>query len=311
MSYRYATDSNFALDSIQDLLAEVGRLETSRSIWRYAKDQQKTQEERFPAARVCKLCLYFLVLYALLGGFSWGYFNWFMYFQISAEYPKLTGGQSLLQMHPGLSRVPNPNVFTSLIQLRPYEPLSDAQLIDQMLSFLYAYQKKRCAMMKDCVHGTGADVVNTRRPCAFDLNAAGPCNLANSYGFTSGSPCIALKMNRIYGWLPEPVEFATGVLVKCEGETEVDTLNMGTVRYYDMDHFFTGQRRPKTTNGSFHAAFFPYLNQGCYHQPLVFSEFSGMRRNTLIRVKCYLIAKNIPVSFERNEGSVRFEILVD
>ncbi|VDN22476.1 unnamed protein product [Dibothriocephalus latus] len=234
-----------------------------------------------------------------------------MYFQIRTDYPKLTGRQSLLQLHPGLSRVPNPDVLTSLIHFRPYEPLSYSKLIDEMLAFLYGYQKKLCTMMKDCVHGTGGDIIDMRRPCAFDLNAVGPCNLANTFGYTTASPCVALKMNRIYGWLPEPVEFATGVLVKCEGETEADTLNMGTVHYYDMDHVSTGQKRAKTTNGSFHSAFFPYLNQVCYHQPLVFLEFAGMRRNTLIRVKCYLIAKNIPVSFERNEGSVRFEILAD
>ncbi|VDL94582.1 unnamed protein product [Schistocephalus solidus] len=311
MSYRYSTHSSLAFDPIENLFVEVRRLETRRSIWRYAKDTRRRQEERLSAARVGKRWLYFFVLYALLGGFFWGYLNLFMYFQIPRDYPKLTGRQSLLQLHPGLSRVPNPDVLTSLIQFRPREPLSYSKLIDAMLAFLYGYKKKRCAMMKDCVHGTGSDQIDMRRPCAFDLNAVGPCNLANTYGYTTASPCVALKMNRIYGWLPEPVEFATGVLVKCEGETEDDTRNMGTIHYYDMDHALTGQRRPKTTNGSFHSAFFPYLNQGCYHQPLVFLEFAGMRRNALIRVKCYLIAKNIPVSFERNEGIVRFEILAD
>ncbi|BHF63619.1 Nkb-3p [Sparganum proliferum] len=311
MSYRYSTHSNLSFDPIRDLFVEVRRLETRRSIWRYAEDKRKRQEERLSAARVGKRWLYFFVLYALLAVCFYGYLNLFMYFQIPRDRPKLTGRQSLLQLHPGLSRVPNPDVVTSLVHFRPQEPLSYSKMMDEMLAFLYGYRKSRCGKLKDCVRGTGGDIIDLRRPCAFDLNAVGPCNSANSFGYTSGSPCFALKMNRIYGWLPEPVEFATGVLVKCEGETENDTLNMGTIYYYDMDYAFTDRTRAKTTNGSFHSAFFPFLNQGCYQQPLVFLEFAGIRRNTLIRVKCYLIAKNIPVNFEHDEGSVKFEILAD
>ncbi len=39
--------------------------------------------------------------------------------------------------------------------------------------------------------------------------------------------------------------------------------------------------------------------------------FDGVKRNTLIRVRCWLIARNIHVDFEKKEGSTQFEILYD
>ena len=32
----------------------------------------------------------------------------------------------------------------------------------------------------------------------------GDCTLENNYGYKEGKPCILLKLNRIYGWNPEP-----------------------------------------------------------------------------------------------------------
>ncbi|VDD78277.1 unnamed protein product [Mesocestoides corti] len=123
-------------------------------------------------------------------------------------------------------------------------------------------------------------------------------------------------MGRIYGWLPDPIdEFATGVLVKCSGVTADDTYNLGTIRYYDMDYKFSaiapGKNPGKLENGSFHSMYFPYRGQIAYLQPLVFVMFDGVKRNTFIRVRCWLIAKNIKVDFARGEGSAEFEIMYE
>lgn len=137
-----------------------------------------------------------------------------------------------------------------------------------------------------------------------------------SFGFDTAQACFVLKMGRIYGWLPDPIdEFATGVLVKCSGVTEDDTYNLGTILYYDMDYKFSAiapAKNPgKLTNGSFHSMYFPYKNQLAYLQPLVFVLFDGVKRNTFIRVRCWLIAKNIKVDFDKGEGSTQFEIIYD
>ena len=34
----------------------------------------------------------------------------------------------------------------------------------------------------------------------------GDCTKENEYGFKKGKPCILIKLNKIYGWKPEPQE---------------------------------------------------------------------------------------------------------
>ncbi|KAM7533203.1 hypothetical protein Aperf_G00000125024 [Anoplocephala perfoliata] len=136
------------------------------------------------------------------------------------------------------------------------------------------------------------------------------------HGFDTARACFVLKMGRIYSWLPDPIdEFATGALVKCSGVTADDTINLGTIRYYDTDYKFSANAPAmgpgKLTNGSFHSMYFPYTAQVAYLQPLVFVMFDGVKRNTYIRVRCWLIAKNIKVDFERGEGSTQFAIIYD
>lgn len=121
---------------------------------------------------------------------------------------------------------------------------------------------------------------------------------------------------QIYGWLPDPVEGADGVVVKCEGVTLDDQINLGYVGYYDLsNHYFKSEfaarSEGKTDNGTFHSDFFPYVNQQWYLQPIVWVVFNEMRRDSLTRVQCHLIAKNIHVDFTTGEGSVQFEILVE
>ncbi|KAM7533229.1 hypothetical protein Aperf_G00000125043 [Anoplocephala perfoliata] len=189
--------------------------------------------------------------------------------------------QSALQMNPGLSHLPNPDLYTSLLYFRPREPLPHYQKSDELAAYLHAHQDNTgSTKLEDCVQ-EGGYKQDPERPCTFDLNAGGPCNIQKSYGFDTGQACIVLKMNRIYGWLPDPIdEFATGVLVKCSGVTADDTFNLGTIRYYDMDYKFAPNAPAlgpgKLTNGSFHSMYYPYKNQLAYLQPVVFVMFDAL-----------------------------------
>jgi hypothetical protein len=40
--------------------------------------------------------------------------------------------------------------------------------------------------------------------CAREELFQGDCTLERNYGYKEGKPCILLKLNRIYGWKPEP-----------------------------------------------------------------------------------------------------------
>ena len=46
----------------------------------------------------------------------------------------------------------------------------------------------------------------------FDDAVDFPCSKPEAFGYIRGFPCIALKMNRIYGWEPEPYYNVTEVM---------------------------------------------------------------------------------------------------
>ncbi|VDM02539.1 unnamed protein product [Schistocephalus solidus] len=262
-----------------------GRLHSLLTLFNNGTDSQDVPSENtplvfrvfnWPALQVhCQRLLYFVVFYALLAAFFFCYMSWLMYFQVSRDYPTVTGAHSALGMNPGLSFVPNPDIFNSLIRIRPRIPLPIYALNDQITD------NTGCLEREDCVKEGGL-TQDPERPCFYDVNAGGPCNMINGFGYDTAQPCFALKMNQVYGWLPEPVDGADGVLVRCEGYDENDTNNLG------FSAIPPGKNPGKLGNGTFRSM-----------------------RYTLIRVRCYLIARNIHVDFEHGKGTVSFELLVE
>ncbi|KAF7262173.1 hypothetical protein EG68_00543 [Paragonimus skrjabini miyazakii] len=238
------------------------------------------------------------------------------YFVILHDFPTLTGKSSQLKMNPGISVVPTPSVLTSLVHIRVADPVSYSALVDETAAFLSHYQSHTSGgMFANCEDLPG--FLNPRRSCRFNLDASGPCNLKNGFGYFRGQPCFAVKLNRIYGWLPSPISNSTGVRLKCEGLTETDVAYLGKVCYYDMDSLRHHNAMEPPLNwcdrdfGVFHSMFYPFLNQANYHSPIVFVQFRAPKRYVVIWIKCYALANNIEVNIDRNEGSMVFQILVD
>ena len=43
--------------------------------------------------------------------------------------------------------------------------------------------------------------------CSFDIKLLGTsCTKEEYFGYERGKPCIILKLNRIFGWVPEPYD---------------------------------------------------------------------------------------------------------
>uniref|UniRef100_A0A5K3FS05 Agrin-like n=1 Tax=Mesocestoides corti TaxID=53468 RepID=A0A5K3FS05_MESCO len=131
---------------------------------------------------ICQRLLYFVVFYSVLGLFFVGYLNWYMYFQVPRDHPALTGMQSALQMNPGLSYVPNSDIFSSLLYFRSREPLPYYKKSDEMAAFLHAYQDNTGSTESEDCPQEGGYKQNPERPCTYDLNAGGPCNIMNGCG---------------------------------------------------------------------------------------------------------------------------------
>ncbi|CAH8628915.1 unnamed protein product [Dicrocoelium dendriticum] len=236
------------------------------------------QTSRELSVSILARMIYTLCIYAVSAAVFIVYMRILFYFTILHEFPRQTGNSSLLKMNPGLSVVPNPSVFTSLVHIRTSDPVSNSFMVDEMAAFLSHYQM-HIAQGKFATCEDTPGFLDTRRSCRFNLDASGPCNLKSGFGYFRGRPCFAIKLNRIYGWLPDPVGNISGVRLRCEGMTQADEVYLGRVCYYDMDSL--KRHKPNSMDadwcdreyGVFDSMFYPFLNQANYQAPIVFVQF--------------------------------------
>jgi sodium/potassium-transporting ATPase subunit beta len=130
-------------------------------------------------------------------------------------------------------------------------------------------------------------------PCKVNLNAFAPCVKDKKFGYEEGRPCIFLKLNKIYNWIPEyynksddvqdampdrlkehirnrsRLRIETNVVwVSCEGENPADIENLGNgISYYS----YYGEQGFSGNN-------FPFMNTKGYLQPLVAVQFTTVKR---------------------------------
>ena len=122
------------------------------------------------------------------------------------------------------------------------------------------------------------------------MTVFGECSKENTFGYGNAAPCIFLKLNRIYGWVPDyfndPAELPSDmpeslvshikslnaternqVWVSCQGEEGIDKELLGPSEYF-----------PKQ---GFPSYFYPYTNKRGYISPLVAVKFTRPRGEIL------------------------------
>ncbi|EDS28369.1 sodium/potassium-dependent ATPase beta-2 subunit [Culex quinquefasciatus] len=162
-----------------------------------------------------------------------------------------------------------------------------------------------------------------RNVCAVDLSKLGPCTAENGYSYHESSPCILIKLNRIYGWVPEyyddpenlpenmPQELKEyignrttdmerkQIWITCNGVNPADNEAIGPISYY-----------PSFGIPSY---YFPFTNQPDYLSPLLAVQFQRPALQRSIYVECRAWAKNIRYrgGSRDRQGSTQFSILID
>ena len=134
------------------------------------------------------------------------------------------------------------------------------------------------------------------------------------YGYSSGNPCVFLKLNKIFGLEPEyttddpdmPQELkdriaaATDtkqVWVSCIGENAADAEKMGEIEYFPKD-------------GGFPARKFPYMNEPDYLSPLIAVKFKKPHPGQFLHIECRAWATNIKYHRRDRVGIAHFELMV-
>ncbi|EDW11717.1 sodium/potassium-transporting ATPase subunit beta-1 [Drosophila mojavensis] len=232
--------------------------------------------------------------------------------------PKWQLDQSLIGTNPGLGFRPlsEQTERGSVIGFDIKKPAESDYWIELIDDFLKDYNHTEGRQMKHC------DFKQTHNPndvCVVNIESFGPCSSANSYGYKTAEPCIFLKLNKIFGWMPEVYESPINdmpsnlvnvinntaaeerqqIWVSCNGHLGKDKENFQNISYYPRQ--------------GFPIYYYPYLNQPGYLSPIVAVQIKSPPLGTMLDVECRAWAKNIIYSGSLRDrmGSVTFQLLID
>uniref|UniRef100_A0A0R3WQY2 Sodium/potassium-transporting ATPase subunit beta n=1 Tax=Hydatigena taeniaeformis TaxID=6205 RepID=A0A0R3WQY2_HYDTA len=203
---------------------------------------------------------------------------------IDKKVPSLTGRQSLLDLSPGLTFLPVVDVKGTLAPFPVYDVDNKAKYDELMRKHLAGYGERT----KNCDFTTGTRLLgNLYDACKFPLRLLGPCGGNPNFG---QGLCIYLKMNKIFGYLPDVTE--NKIYVSCQATDEERSRELGSASFYP------NTRYEKQTVGYFSTVAFPYLNQADYQSPLLAVTFPNMEKNVSITVSCKYLNINIDEEYK-------------
>lgn len=279
------------------------------------------------ASSWAKIGLFYLIFYGVLAALV-AICYWVFSQTIDPRAPKWKLDRSLIGTNPGLGFRPMPpdaNVESTLIWFKGSDENNYMKWVNATAEFLADYRKPGSAPgrgehISSCDYGRGPP---RDEYCIVSVDDWVPCVRKNYYNYHKSGPCVFLKLNRIYDWVPEfyndpanlpeemprdlkshiaekkatsPKELDT-IWVSCEGENPADKENVGPIRYV-----------PKQ---GFPGYYFPFRNVEGYLSPLVAVVFERPQPGILINVECKAWARNIKHGRHDRIGSVHFELLVD
>jgi len=274
-----------------------------------------------------KIGLFYVVYYTFLTGFFIGMLVIF-YQTLDDKQPKWLNSNGIIGANPGVGYRPKPpsdSVESTLVQFRHGELGNWQPWMDRLDKFLDTYRAvdKEAKPDANRVECSFAMKVGEGQYCKVKTDdlITGACTKENKYGYEKGTPCILIKLNKIYGWKPEPADAAAlpdgmpeelvtyinetateeeknqMIWFSCEGENPADKEHIGKINYY-----------PKPGVPVYH---YPYENQEGYRSPAVFAHFSNPKHGVLISITCKAWAKNIDHDYMERRGTTHFELMID
>lgn len=268
-----------------------------------------------------KILFFYLVFYAALVGYFTAMLAVFWQ-TLDMKIPKYQLAESLIGANPGLGFRPMPeeaNVESTLIWYRASDNGNVEAWTKHIDAFLEPYMQEEDNRV-DCSFDSPPP---EGKVCKVPMNEWGPCTKANRYNFKKKSPCIFLKLNKIFNWIPNlyntteslpenmpgdlkehiGAELGRGdknaniVWVSCSGENPSDNEHIGPINYIP--------RR------GFPGYFFPFTNVEGYLPPIVAVHFESPKIGVLVNIECKAWARNIHHDRADRRGSVHFELMVD
>jgi sodium/potassium-transporting ATPase subunit beta len=270
-----------------------------------------------------KILFFYVIFYAALAGFFAAMLAVF-YQTLDESKPKWELDNGLIGSNPGLGFRPMPpesNVESTLVWFEAANEKNTDYWVGALDEFLESYTKKVPEEEKNRVECSIDSPPQHGKVCRVDLTKDfGICTKSQRYGYSKASPCVFLKLNKIYNWHPEfynkssdlpevmPADLQSKILgnsdkanemiwISCEGENPADIENLGPINYIP-------QR-------GFPGYFYPFQNQKGYMPPVLAINFERPKTGVLINIECKAWARNIHHDRTDRRGSVHFELMVD
>jgi len=188
--------------------------------------------------------------------------------------------------------------------------------------FLKAYEDSS-ASRKDCNAG---DKAEPTKACNFAIDKIKEvCGADFGYGKT-GTPCIFLKLNKIYGLTNEPIDFANTEsiakqepLMSSDLEAHIKAQSNNDQVWVDCQGKYPADKEALAGGISYVPEsqglpnyYFPYMKQDDYVSPLVAVKFNPTKAEPgqLIHIECRAWAENIGYNRRDKIGISVFELQV-
>ncbi|GBP78472.1 hypothetical protein EVAR_52278_1 [Eumeta japonica] len=152
-----------------------------------------------------KIALFYFTFYAALAILV-AICMWTFLQLLDIRQPKWQLEESIIGTNPGLGFRPlPPAVDSSVIWYKGSEPDSYKFWVENLASFLQAYKRKGKTA------GAGQNIHNcdfklpppAGKVCDVDTRSWGPCVEENHFAYHKSTPCLFLKLNKIFAWRPD------------------------------------------------------------------------------------------------------------
>jgi len=215
-----------------------------------------------------KIGFFYLIFYGFLAAFFSAMLTVFLK---TLENPEDGGAPKLTQFienKPGLSHI---KIGKSLAAIRGADK-------NATLALATSYNKTVTTMLKKYAGDACGDSptgMPKDKECVFNTTLLSECGLkgAPDYGITDQKPCVYVKMNKVFNWVPKPTPGSGNFLqLTCGSDEGITVMPAG-----------------------FHIGSFPFRGQSGYELPIVAVKID-LKKFTKDKVVCSLKGPNIEVS---------------
>ncbi|CAF0816244.1 unnamed protein product [Rotaria sordida] len=279
-----------------------------------------------------KISIYYFFFYLCLGLFFSGMIAVFAAI-VSRESPTYTYRHNQMKVGGkfciGMGFRPMPDITSTSLTVYG-DSQSQNTTVSSLTSFRYNFLTQYdTTYLEECSPFNPASKLRGSHSCKFSwddivTSDAHPCSTEKMYGWPIGQPCILIKLNQIYGWMPadgniiDAVANATGqpilpidqqgqnIYITCEGREQEDKNKTGSMIYYSILHPLG-----IPNYGGIPYYFFPYRNAREEVEPFVLVQFTSLPFDTKVNIICRAWAPDIQqyVQGSARRGVVTFDIL--